>query len=119
MTFQELFSIATDKKAWVDQMWEQVGEAGCWNLIFTRQINNWELGEVEGLPRRLQGHAIGGGVEAVMAWRLSKGDTFSIKFFYSSLVGCYSKGLPTSMVWNPWVSMRVSFFAWEVGWEKF
>ena len=36
MTFQELFSIATDKKAWVDQMWEQVGEAGCWNLIFTR-----------------------------------------------------------------------------------
>ena len=29
MTSPELFSIATNKEAWVDQMWKQVGEVGC------------------------------------------------------------------------------------------
>ena len=92
-----MFSIATDKEAWVDQMWEQVG---CWNPVFTRQINDWELGEVEGLLRILQGYVINGGVEDVIVWRLAKGGTFSVKSFYSSLIGCYPKGFPTSLVWN-------------------
>ena len=90
---------------------------GCWNLVFTRQINDWELGEVEGLLRRLQRQIIKR-VQDVMVWRLLKEGTFLVKSFYSSLVGCYLKGFPISMVWNPWMSMRVSFFAWEAVWEK-
>ena len=38
--FPELFSIVIDKEAWVNQMWEQVGEGGYWNLVFIRQIND-------------------------------------------------------------------------------
>ena len=67
------------------------------------QINDWELGEVEGLLRRLKGHVING-VEDVTVWWLSKGGTFSVKSFYSSLAGCYPKSFPTSLVWNPWNS---------------
>ena len=40
MTFPTLFSIANDKEAWVDQMWDQVREGGCWNPVFTRQVND-------------------------------------------------------------------------------
>ena len=39
--FPKLFSIATDKEAWVDQSWEQTREIGCWNSVFSRQINDW------------------------------------------------------------------------------
>ena len=35
MTFPELFSTTIDKEAWLDQLWEQAGETGCWNPIFT------------------------------------------------------------------------------------
>ena len=118
MTFPELFSITINKEAWLDQLWEQAGETGCWNPIFTRQINDWELGEVKGLLRRLQGHVISGGVADVIVWWLSKGSIFFVKSFYSSLVGCYPKGFPASLVWNPWVPMKIGFFAWEVVWEK-
>ena len=36
VAFLELFFIASNKDAWVDQLWDQVGEVGCWNLVFTR-----------------------------------------------------------------------------------
>ena len=73
---------------------------------------------MEGLLRRLQGHMINGGVEDAIVWWLAKGGTFSVKSYYFSLVGCYPKGFPTSLVWNPWVLMKVNFFAWEAFWEK-
>ena len=41
---------------------------GCWNPIFTKQINDWELGEVEELLKRLQRQVIRRGIENVTAW---------------------------------------------------
>lgn len=38
-------------------------------------------GGVEELLKRLQEQVIKKGVEDVMAWRLSNGDTFMVKFF--------------------------------------
>ena len=76
-------------------MWEQVREVGCWNPVFTIPINDWELGEVEELLRRLQ-QVIKRGVEDVMVRWLSKGGTFIVKSVYSSLAGCFPKGFPTS-----------------------
>ena len=42
-----LFLIASTKNACIAKMWEQIGEGGCWNPRFTRQIHDWELDEVE------------------------------------------------------------------------
>ena len=87
--------------------------------MITRQINDWELGEVEELLKRLQGQVIRRGVEDVMAWRLTKGGTFIVNSFNSALLGLFLKGFPVGIVWNPLVSMRANFFAWEVVWKKF
>ena len=73
---------------------------------------NWKSKRMKELLRRL--HVIRKGTKDVMTWQLSKGDTFIVKSFYSSLAGCFLKRFPTSIVWNPWVLIRVSFFAWEV-----
>lgn len=76
-------------------MWDQVGERGCWNPVFISQINDWQLREVEELLRRLQVQVIKRGVEDVMVWRLLKGNIFTIKSFYFSLVVCSMKQFPT------------------------
>ena len=72
---------------------------------------------MEGPFRILQGHEAREEVEDVLIWRLVKGGTFSVISLYSSLVGCHSKGFPTSMGWNRWVLMKVGFFAWKAIWE--
>ena len=90
-------------------MWEQVRKGDCWNPMFTRQINDWQLREVEELLSRLQGQVIKRGVEVVM-W-LTKRGTFTMKSFYSSLAA-------PSIVWNPLVPMTVSFITQEAVWEK-
>ena len=74
------------------------------------------LSDVEGPFRILQLHEAKEEFEDVLIWRLAKGGTFSIKSFYSSLVGCHSKRFPTSLVWNGWVLMKVGFFAWKAIW---
>ena len=49
--------------------------------MFIRQINDWALGEVEGLLRRLQRHLISGGVEDVIVWQLGKGGYLFYQIF--------------------------------------
>ena len=53
-----------------------------------------------------------------VAWRVTKGDTYTMKFFYYSLVGRCPKGFPLGIVWNPLVPMRGIFFSWEIVWKK-
>ncbi|RVW98836.1 hypothetical protein CK203_024020 [Vitis vinifera] len=47
---------------------------------------NWKSKRMKELLRRL--HVIRKGTKDVMTWQLSKGDTFIVKSFYSSLAGC-------------------------------
>ena len=100
---------------WVAQLWDQSGNLGCWNPVFTRFNNDWEMEEVETFFKRLHGHALRRGIEDVMYWRVSKKDIFTVKSFFSSLAPCIGREFPSRLVWNPWVPKRVSFFAWELG----
>ena len=67
---------------------------------------------------RLHGHALRRGIKDVMSWRVSKKDIFTVKSFFSSLTPCIGREFPSSLVWNPWVPKRVSFFAWEAIWGR-
>ncbi|RVX00231.1 hypothetical protein CK203_026685 [Vitis vinifera] len=106
------------KDAWVAQLWDQFGNLGYWNPVFTRLNNDWEMEEVETFFSRLHGHALRRGIEDVISWRVSKKDLFTVKSFFSSLAPCIGREFPSSLVWNPWVPKRVSFFAWEAIWKN-
>ena len=67
---------------------------------------------------RLHGHVLRRGDEDVMFWRVSKKGFFTVKSFFSSIVPCIGREFPLSLVWNPWVPKRVSFFAWESIWRR-
>ena len=47
-----------------------------------------------------------------------KSGIFSVKSLYASLEIGRVVQFPSSVVWNAWVPPKVSFFAWEVTWEK-
>ena len=57
-------------------------------LVFSRQVNDWELGEVEILLQKLQRLVVSREVEDILSWRESKND----KFLVRSLYCFYSKG---------------------------
>lgn len=43
ISFPFLCSLAATKEAWVLDLWEQTGERDCWNLCFTRNLNDLKL----------------------------------------------------------------------------
>ena len=106
-----MYSLASSKDAWVAKLWDESRELGHWNPVFTTLNNDWEMEEVETFFRRLHGQALKRDEEDVMSWRVSKKGFFIVKSFYSSLVPCISREFLSSLVWNPWVSKRVNFFA--------
>ena len=51
--FPNLFQLVVNKDEWVFDAWEEGGEVGSWNPLFSRHFNDWEMEEVEGLFRKL------------------------------------------------------------------
>ena len=47
--FPNLFRLAVNKDERVFDAWEEGGEVGSWNPLFSKHFNDWEMEEVEGL----------------------------------------------------------------------
>ena len=80
-TFPDLFSIASSKDARVADAWD----GGSWNPRFIRQLNDWELEEVDIFFERLYDHAIFMDTEDSVEWVDTKSSIFSVRSFYFSL----------------------------------
>ncbi|RVW89084.1 LINE-1 retrotransposable element ORF2 protein [Vitis vinifera] len=87
--FPILFNLSVNKEGWVTEAWEEDKVGGSWGLRFNRHLNDWEVGEVESLLRKLHPLTIRRGVE----------DLFRT-------------------IWTPWVPIRASFFGWEAAWNR-
>ena len=53
-----------------------------------------------------------------IVWLPMKDGAFSVMSFYSSLADRRVEIFPHGIVWNSWVSSRISFFTWEATWAK-
>ena len=51
--FPNLFKLAVNKDQWVCDAWEEGGEVGSWNPLFSRYFKDWEMEEVEGLLQKI------------------------------------------------------------------
>ena len=98
--------------------WEEGGEVGSWNPLFSRHFNDWEMEEVEGLLRKLHPLVLNRDVEDVLSWKNSKKGSFSVRSLYCSLTKASSDPFPWSIIWRSWAPMRVSFFTWKASWNK-
>ncbi|RVX12834.1 hypothetical protein CK203_009796 [Vitis vinifera] len=69
--FFQVCTLVSSKDAWVAQLWDQSGEVGHWNPVFTRLNNDWEMEEVEVFFRRLHRQALRRNNKDVMSKLLS------------------------------------------------
>ena len=82
--FPSLFSISLAKEAWVEDMWSHFG-GGVWVPRFSRQLNDWEVFNMEHFLLRLQGRRVYSDVEDQIVWTKSKDGRFSVKSLYKAL----------------------------------
>ena len=85
---------------------------------FSRHLNDWEMGEVESLFRKLQPLAVRRDAEDFLSWRESRNGCFSVCSLYRSFTRASSDPFPWSIIWRSWDLVRVSFFAWEASWNR-
>ncbi|RVW79726.1 hypothetical protein CK203_042340 [Vitis vinifera] len=69
--FPTLFLLAVEKDGSVSDAWEESGELGYWSPHFSRHLNDWEMGEVESLFRKLHSLAVRRDVDDTLSWRES------------------------------------------------
>ena len=62
---------------------------------------------------RLNGKRVCGDVENMVFWNKTKSGKFLVKSLYYALEPGSSSSFPSSCIWNMWVQLKISFFAWE------
>ena len=115
--FPNLFRLAINKNQWVCDAWEEEGEVGSWNPLFSRSFNDQEMEEVEGLLQKIHPLVLHRDVEDALSQKISKNGSFSIRSLYRSLTATSNESFPWNIIWRSWAPMRVSFFAWEASWN--
>ena len=84
--FPSLFALASNKEAWVNEVWTAEGEwGGSWNPCFNRPFNDWEMEEVERLFCCLEGKKVRRDEEDRVKWMASKDGDFSVKSLYRTM----------------------------------
>ena len=117
--FPSLFSLTTSKEVWVNEVWTTEGERGRnWTPRFNRPFNNWEMEEVGRLLCCLDGKMVRVDEEDRVRWMDSKDGAFSVKSLYRALQPVSIASFPMKIIWNSYVRLKISFFAWEASWGR-
>ena len=102
----------------MEDVWNSSADGDCWAPCFSRWLNDWEVEIVECFLLRLQGWRVCRDEEDKLLWTGPKNEKFSIETLYNALEPGNHAAFPTKVIWNSWVSPKMSFFAWEATWNK-
>ena len=113
-----MYAFASYKEAWLEELWDHLGEEGVWSPSFSRPFNDWEVEEVERLLLTIRGRRLNPLLEDRMLGKETKDGFFSVKPLYSTLASRRVVQFPNSIIWSPCVPTKVCFFAWEASWKS-
>ncbi|RVX01805.1 hypothetical protein CK203_024318 [Vitis vinifera] len=116
-TFPQLFDLAVQRNASVNEMWDSSLGQGGWNIRLSRNLNDWELdafGELMQVLRDLRTSL----EEDAVIWKGESHGLFRIRDAYKLLAGSNVISFPKKGIWVDKVPTKVAFFAWEASWEK-
>ncbi|RVW16678.1 LINE-1 reverse transcriptase-like [Vitis vinifera] len=115
--FPDLFSMAVQRSATVEDYWDQNLSQGGWSLRLLRDFNDWELGLVDNMLVELRNYRVSMEEDSVF-WRGGADGLFKVKEAYRVLVNADEAAFPHSNVWVAKVPTKITFFAWEATWGK-
>ncbi|RVW77015.1 putative ribonuclease H protein [Vitis vinifera] len=115
--FPDLFSMAAQRNATVEDYWDQNLSQGGWSLRLLRDFNDLELGLVDNMLVELRNYRVSMEEDSVF-WRGGADGLFKVKEAYRVLINADEATFPHSNVWVAKVPTKIIFFAWEATWGK-
>jgi hypothetical protein len=118
--FPVLFSIVGNKDATVvDNLVVHNGDIQ-WNVLFMRQIQDWEM-EMEMILSffdRPYSSLVRQGEGNKLVWNPSKRGLFVVKSYYEVLISKNGPSFPWKSIWRVKAPIRVAFFVWSTALGK-
>jgi len=108
--YPTLFSIARSPDAWVVDNLSVVGGIAHWNVLFTHNVQDWEVEMVMSFFEQLYSIRVRHGEVHRAVWTLSKRRNFEVKSFYKALVCHETTSFPWKGIWHVKAPTRVAFF---------
>ena len=115
--FPQLFSLAVQRNAMVNEVWDSSFGHGGWNLRFSRDFNDWELDLIGELLNLLRDCRVSLEEDSVF-WKGGGSGIFGVKDAYFLLVTPNDFAFPKKNIWVDKVPTKATFFAWEATWGK-
>ncbi|RVW82040.1 hypothetical protein CK203_049062 [Vitis vinifera] len=113
----QLFSLAVQRNATVNEVWDSSFGHGGWNLRFSRDFNDWELDLIGELLNLLRDCRVSLEEDSVF-WKGGGSGIFGVKDAYFLLVTPNDFAFPKKNIWVDKVPTKATFFAWEATWGK-
>ncbi|KAJ9692984.1 hypothetical protein PVL29_011901 [Vitis rotundifolia] len=117
LMFPQLFALSVQRNATVKDVWDSSLGQGGWNLIFSRDFNDWELDLIGDLLILLRGFRTSSEEDSVF-WKEGNHGTFRVKDAFRLLDAPNVTAFPVKCIWVDKVPTKVAFFAWEASWGK-
>jgi exonuclease III len=117
-TFPSLFRIARYKEAWVKDNFVWRNGVVEWNVLFVRDIQDWEMEVISPFFEVLYSCKISQGNVDRIRWSSSKKGLFEVKSFYKILSNSNAEVFPWKSIWRCKVQKRVAFFGWNAALGK-
>jgi hypothetical protein len=89
-----------------------------WNVLFTRQIQDWEMDMVLSFFDRLYSISAQHGEGDSLVWNPSKKGLFEVRSFYEELIRKDGPPFPWKNIWRVKAPTRVAFFVWSAALGK-
>jgi hypothetical protein len=95
-----------------------VGGVAHWNVLFTRNAQDWELEMVMSFFEQLYSTRVRHGEVDRAVWILSKRRNFEVKTYYKALACHKAVSFPWKGIWRVKAPKRVAFFVWTAALRK-
>jgi len=116
--FTALFSIVRNKDAMVVDNLAVHNGVIQWNVLFTRQIQDWEMDMALSFFDRLYSILARHGKGDRLVWNPSKKGLFEVRSFYEELIRKDGPSFLWKNIWRVKAPTRVAFFVWSAALGK-
>ena len=116
--FHNIYTMATTKDAYLEDLWDWSREKGGWNPTFMKSFNDWEINDVLNLLATIHKVRLYPDRKDSLVWSLSKSGVFTVKSCYDKLMGGNVENFLKNLILNNCIPTKISFFAYEVWWGK-